>query len=60
MIILSLIFACGLIVLDICQYVPYGVLYLSDATPTAVEELNYAQCYPILICLKITDQLQVK
>ncbi len=60
MIILSLIFACGPVVLDICQYVPYGVLYLLDVTTAAVEQLNYAQCYPTLICLKITDQLQIK
>ncbi|CAF4950667.1 unnamed protein product, partial [Rotaria sp. Silwood1] len=47
---------CGLAVLDVCQRVPYGVLYLLDesstaarpVTPTIVEQLIYAQFYPIL------------
>ncbi|CAF5061297.1 unnamed protein product, partial [Rotaria sp. Silwood1] len=40
---------CGLAVLDVCQRVPYGVLYLLDVTPTIVEQLIYAQFYPILV-----------
>jgi hypothetical protein len=51
---------CSLVVLDFCQRVPYGVLYSLDVTPTAVEQLNYAQCYPMLICFNATDQRQIK
>ena len=31
-----------------------------DVTPTAVEQLNYAQCYPIVIYLKASDRRQIK
>lgn len=33
---------------------------LLDVTPTAVEQLNYAQCYPIVIFFKATDRRQIK
>ena len=31
-----------------------------DVTPTAVEQLNYAQCYPIVIFFQATDRRQIK
>ncbi|CAF1408692.1 unnamed protein product [Adineta steineri] len=33
---------------------------LLDVTPTAVEQLNYAQCYPIVIYFKASDRRQIK
>ncbi|CAF1638465.1 unnamed protein product, partial [Adineta ricciae] len=33
---------------------------LLDVTPTAVEQLNYAQCYPIVIYFKALDRRQIK
>ncbi|CAF0980433.1 unnamed protein product, partial [Didymodactylos carnosus] len=33
---------------------------LLDITPAAVEQLNYAQCYPIVLFLKPTDRRQIK
>lgn len=31
-----------------------------DVTPAAVEQLNYAQCYPIVIYFKASDRRQIK
>ncbi|CAF0817936.1 unnamed protein product [Didymodactylos carnosus] len=33
---------------------------LLDITPAAVEQLNYAQCYPIVLYLKANDRRQIK
>ena len=31
-----------------------------DVTPSAIEQLNYAECYPIVIFFKATDRRQIK
>ena len=31
-----------------------------DVTPSAIEQLNYAQCYPIVIYFKVSDRRQIK
>ena len=31
-----------------------------DITPSAIEQLNYAECYPIVIYLKLTDRRLIK
>ncbi|CAF3858491.1 unnamed protein product [Rotaria sordida] len=51
---------CDLVLLDVCQHMPYDVLYLLNVTLTTVEQLNYAQRYRILICFKATDQRKMK
>jgi hypothetical protein len=33
---------------------------LLDVTPSAIEQLNYAECYPIVIYFKATDRRQIK
>ncbi|CAF0899937.1 unnamed protein product [Rotaria sordida] len=51
---------CDLVLLDVCQHMPYDVLYLLNVTLTTVEQLNYAQRYRILMCFKATDQRKMK
>ena len=40
--------------------IPQGKHCLLDVTPNAVEQLNYAQCYPIVIFLNAESRAHVK
>ena len=33
---------------------------MPDITPSAIEQLNYAQCYPIVIYLKMSNRRLIK